>query len=49
MQAFEKKFEERMPNRSVSWIFSHGRAIVQLLTDSGQKYILVLNSTSPCI
>jgi len=34
-----------MPNRSISWIFTHGRAIVQYYPNSGVKYILVLNSS----
>ena len=49
VEAFEKRFEEKMPNRGVSWIFNHGRAIVQLLTNSNTKYVLILNSTSPTI
>lgn len=43
---FEVRFLERMPNRSVSWIFTHGRAIVQLINRAGGKFILVLNSNS---
>lgn len=42
---FEARFLEKMPNRSVSWIFTHGRAIVQLVNRAGGKFILVLNST----
>ena len=41
---FEARFLEKMPNRSVSWIFTHGRAIVQLINRAGGKFILVLNS-----
>lgn len=41
---FEGRFLEKMPNRSVSWIFTHGRAIVQLVNRAGGKFILVLNS-----
>lgn len=33
-----------MSNRSVSWIFTHGRAIVQLINRAGVKFILVLNN-----
>lgn len=44
VEEFEARFAERMPNRSVSWIFTHGRAIVQLVNRAGAKFILVLNS-----
>jgi hypothetical protein len=46
VEAFEDRFLEKMPNRSVSWIFTHGRAIVQFVPNSNTKYILILNSTS---
>lgn len=49
VNAFEEKFAEKMPNRSVSWIFNHGRAIVQFIPNSNSKYILILNSTFPSI
>lgn len=32
-----------MPNRSVSWIFTHGRGIAQLYSNNS-KYLLVLNN-----
>lgn len=33
-----------MPNRTISWIFTHGRAIVQIINRTGNKFVLVLNN-----
>jgi hypothetical protein len=46
VEEFEDRFLKKMPNRSVSWIFTHGRAIVQFIPDSKLKHILILNSIS---
>ena len=45
VKGFEEKFLTKLPNRSVSWIFSHGRAIVQFIPNNKTKYVLLLNST----
>jgi hypothetical protein len=33
-----------MPNRYITWVFNHGRAIVSAIFNDNKRYLLILNS-----